>query len=183
MPWRELNFEVPITRPRTVSNLTKAIAAILNMKWDEWEACRTSVPRNSSPTKFIESPKKGKRYWVKAQKRSTKSTVDSKCWVMTWLESIFQIVFEPWVDLKQNFGKFFESWVNLNQNILEAFWVVSRFESNLSKFIKIRNLFWVVSWLKSILVKPLWVMGWVETKFPETEMNRVKKWVVCPPLS
>ena len=130
----------------------------------------------------MKTPKR-QRNLATGQKRSTKSTVDSDHWVMTWFKSIFLIVFVSWVDLNQNSGKFFEPWVDLNQNILEAFWVasrfcnqnileafwvVSRFESNF------RNPFWVVSWFESNLVRPLLVMSWFQSKLSETELNRIK---------
>ena len=35
-----------------------------------------------------------------------------------------------------------------------------------------------MSWSESIRIKPLWVMGWVESKPFETRLNRVNKWVV-----
>ena len=55
---------------------------------------------------------------------------------------------------------FFESWVDLKN---------------------FRNAFWVFSWFESIPVTPLWVMSCVESKLSETELNRIKKWVVPYP--
>ena len=85
----------------------------------------------------------------------------------TSFKSIFQIFSHEliWIKILESF---FESWVDLNQNILEAFWVVSRFESNF------RNPFWVMSWFESIPVKPLWVMSWVESKLSDTKLIRIK---------
>ena len=117
---------------------------------------------------------KGQRNWEKAQRKvnelseaprsSTKSTVDSNNWVMTWFESIFQIVFWVMSRFDSKFWKVFGvvSW--FNQNIPEVFWFVSRFESNF------RKLFWIVSWFESILVKPLWVMSESNKKLSRTHV-------------
>ena len=75
-------------------------------------------------TKLIESPKRSTKL-SENPKRSTKWKVDSNHWVMTWFESICQMVFlsheSIWVDLSPEliwfkvFWKLFESWVDLNQ--------------------------------------------------------------------
>ena len=136
------------------------------------ECPKKSAKFSGSPkrwTKLSENTKKGKRHWVKAEKRSTKSTVESNHWVMIWFKSIFQIfLFMSWFGRKKNPGKLFESWIDLNQNIIYTSWVVSRFESIF------RNPFWVVSWFESIPVKPLWVMSWVESKPSETKCIPIK---------
>ena len=47
------------------------------------------------------------------------------------------------------------------------------FSSHESIWIKFQISFWVVSRFESSLVKPMWVMSWVESKLSETEFNRI----------
>ena len=59
-----------------------------SLEWKPQKVQRALVEARKRSTKLSES-----------QKSATKSTVVSNHWVMNWFESIFQIVFESWVDL------------------------------------------------------------------------------------
>ena len=133
------------------------------------------MPKKS--TKFSESSKKVNEIGWKPPKTSTKLSESPKkvkeinSWFESLIHDLIQINIQDFFNhelMNQNPGKFFESWVDLNQIILEAFWVVSRFE------LISRNPFWVVSWFESIPAKLLWVMSWVDSKLSEIKLIRFK---------
>ena len=135
-------------------------------------------------------------------KKTSRSEIN---WIMSWFESIFQEVFESRVSLNQNSGMSFESWVDLNQNYRKLFeswidlngisgipfaswvdlnrisvlaiWVMSQFESNSRKPLR------VMSWFESILENHC--ESWVESesKLSETDLNRIEKIESYPCLS
>ena len=125
----------------------------------------------SQESTWVESPKKvmGSQHLNGSPKRSTVELNARKRSKPNWerivslVQELIQInisnFFESWVDLNRNSEKCYEPWVDLNQNSVRFFESLSRFESNF------RNLFLiVVIWFKSILVEPLRVMIWAESK-------------------
>ena len=98
--------------------------------------------------------------WVNKLRKSPKKVKQINRWfeslshdlILINISDSFLILKPIWIKILESF---FESWVDLNQNVLEAFGVMSRFDSNL------RNPFWVVSWFESIIVKPC--ESWVES--------------------
>ena len=120
-------------------------------------------------------PQKVQWNLVRFRKRSMKLTKSPKQVndINNWFESLSHDLIR--INVSEFFSHtsiriknldFFCSWVDLNINILEAFWVVSRFES------KSRNSFWVVSWFESSLVKSLWVMSRIKTFWDWVESNK-----------
>ena len=110
-------------------------------------------------------------------------------WVMSWFESIFQKVFF-WVMSRFESKTWKDFWVMswFEIKFWIAVWVMSRFKSKLWKVIWVmsryesnsRQPFRVVSWFESIIESHC--ESWVESesKFSETELNRIEKKLIVP---
>ena len=157
MSWFWLNSR------QTLESWVESVQVCVLQSWADSNQFVGKAPDWKAPKKVIgtehlsgKPTKRSTKSTVKlnAQKRSNETGNEWHQWVMSWFES--------------SFWKFFLSRELIWIKIKDAFWVVSKYESNF------RNPLWVVSWFESSLVNPLWFMSSVESKFSETELNWIR---------